>query len=660
MRKSALRLSAALAVLLVGVSPVFAAAARPSDKLLAVDHASLPTAAKIQDWLDQRDQAGPAYTGGPAWKKFMALIESELTALGAADIVHNPFPYTRWYTTEFPDKSGWSLTSDGKPVDVAAYGTQSGSTGPNGVTAPMVLYDLNLPVETRPALTALAGKIVVVKQQPFSTFATPARVPLGVSAPQNPFAYCGNPPACKPPVAGEDAPSPQWRDPGPQMSYRDYEYRSDEDQFPTPLFEKIPVNFESSFRNRDQFGQSRDIITNVLMPSGAAAAVTVMDMSPLASAGTRIHATPRQSNVPLLMLDRVAGEKVLSDAASGKTAKLVLDAHQEENATAYEIVATLPGRDYGTAKDQAILLATHVDGPSIVEDNGALGILAVLNYYAKIPRAERPKSIVVYFESRHFVPGTEPSYPLDITEALPERFKNVVGGLALEHFGGLQFAETGNTYASTGRAATTFFWGWPNRLAIAEATKAIKDQAVPRAINDVPARPGIHGMPQAAWLGGGFSHYLVELGGWPGWHISGDWPSAGFQAYYPSGKDRVNADIFLKQASAAVQLSNVLMTKDAVALAPAWGYLETSIATMDDKEFVTPNARGLLKEDFEAVFSLVRQGRYADIEGTLAQMKEHASRVLSPKGAEIVKASIEDAAKFAAIGVEWKSKGLIP
>ncbi len=87
MRKSALRLSTALAVLLVGVSPVLAADSSPSPKLLAVDRASLPTAAKIQDWLDQRDQAGPAYTGGPAWKKFMALIESELTALGAAERV---------------------------------------------------------------------------------------------------------------------------------------------------------------------------------------------------------------------------------------------------------------------------------------------------------------------------------------------------------------------------------------------------------------------------------------------------------------------------------------------------------------------------------------------------------------------------------------------
>ena len=76
---------------------------------------------------------------------------------------------------------------------------------------------------------------------------------------------------------------------------------------------------------------SRNVIFNVLMPSGAAAAVTVMDMSPLAAAGTRIHPTPRQSNVPLLMLDRVAGVKVLADAADGKTGKLVLDALHRAN-----------------------------------------------------------------------------------------------------------------------------------------------------------------------------------------------------------------------------------------------------------------------------------------------------------------------------------------
>jgi hypothetical protein len=633
-----------------------------SSKLASVDRAALISTSEIQSWLDQKDSWGPAYTAGPGWKKFMALIHAELARMQMVDIVDHHFPYTRWYTTEFPDKSGWSLTSGGKPVDVASYGTQSGSTGPSGVTAQMVLYDLTLPADKRPPLSALKDKIVVVKQQPYVTLGTPERVALGVAAPSTPSSYCGNPPACKPAAPPEMPPSPQWGRPGPQTSYLDYEYRSDSDTFPTPILQKTPVNVEASYRNRDQFGQIREIITNVLMPSGAAAAVTVMDLAPLAAQGTRIHPTPRQFNVPLLMLDRVAGAGVLADAAAGKTAKLVLDAHEETNADAFEVVATLPGRDYGTPRDQALLLATHVDGPSIVEDDGGLAILSVLRYYAQIPKAERPKSIVVYFESRHFVPGTEASYPLDITAELPDHFRSVVGGLALEHFGGLQFAETGNNYAPTGRAATTYVWGWPNPLAIEAATAAIKDQELPRAINDVPAKPGVNGKPQLNWLGGGFSRYLVDLGGWPGWHVSGDWPSAGFQAYYPAAKTRVSAELFRKQTAAAVQLMNVLMTKDVIALAPAWGYLEVAVTNIGDEEFQKPAeaaaARATLKKDFAATFDDVKAGRYDGARAKLATISADADKLLGAKAAQAVNTAVANAAKFADRGMARKAQGL--
>jgi hypothetical protein len=663
-RPSRLSSSAAAAVLALVCFTAADAQQALSSKLTVVDHAMMPSAAQIQNWLDQKDSWGPAYTAGPGWKKFMGLLHAELKSMGMVNVGDYPYPYRRWYTSEFPDKSGWSLTSDGKPVDVAAYGTQSGSTGPTGVTAPMVVYDLNLPVAQRPPLSALAGKIVVVKQQPYATLGTPERVPLGVPAPAMASTYCGNPPACKPAAAAEGNPSPQWGNAGPMVSFKDYEYRSDSQTFPTPLFEKIPLSVETSFRNRDQFGQIREIITNVLMPSGAAGAVTVMDLSPIAAQGTRIHPTPRQFNVPLLMLDRIAGAKVLADAAAGKTAKLILDAHEEENANAFETVATLPGRNFATPDDQSVLLATHVDGPSIVEDDGALGILAVLHYYAQLPQAERRKSIIVYFESRHFVPGTEASYPFEIVKDRPELFRTVVGGLALEHFGGLQFAESGDTYAATGKAATTYVWGWPNALAIAAATKAIKDQAVPRAINDVPARPGVNGKAQLGWLGGGFSRYLVDLGGWPGWHISGDWPSAGFQAYYPGAKTRVSAELFLKQASAAVQLVNVLMSGDVIALAPAWGYLATDIATLDNEAFADQTqaaaGRAVLTKASDRVFDSVKAARYDVALADLPALSADTHRLLTAKDAARLEGTIEKAREFAERGRDWKAKGLIP
>jgi hypothetical protein len=283
----------------------------------------------------------------------------------------------------------------------------------------------------------------------------------------------------------------------------------------------------------------------------------------------------------------------------------------------------------------------------------------VLHYYAQIPQRERPKSIVVYFESRHFVPGTEASYPYDTVKLHPELFKTVVGGLALEHFGGLQFAEKGDVYAPTGKAATTFVWGWPNRLAIAEATRAILEQALPRAINDVPARPGANGKAQQGWLGGGFSRYLVDLGGWPGWHISGDWPSAAFQAYYPAAKSRVSADLFQRQSAVAVQLVSTLMVKDVIALAPVWGYLETDIATLDDEAFVDRDSaaasRAMLATDFNAVFEKLQAGRYDDAAAGLPILFTHANRVLSSGQAQALQHRIADAAVMAEHGRAWKS-----
>jgi hypothetical protein len=286
----------------------------------------------------------------------------------------------------------------------------------------------------------------------------------------------------------------------------------------------------------------------------------------------------------------------------------------------------------------------------------------VLHYYARIPQSERLKSITVYFESRHFVPGTEASYPFDTVKLHPDLFKTVVGGLALEHFGGLQFIEQEGAYIPSGRPATTYVWGWPNSLAIEEATKAIRDQALPRAINSVPARPGLNGKAQQGWLGGGFSRYLVDLGGWPGWHISGDWPSAGFQAYYPAARTRVSADLFVKQSAVAVQLVNVLMLKDVIALAPAWGYLETDIATLDDEDFLDPRsaatARAGLAKTFKLVFENVQAGHYDQVVAMLPSLSANADSLLTAMAAKGLKLEIDNATKMAQRGVLWKASGI--
>jgi hypothetical protein len=67
----------------------------------------------------------------------------------------------------------------------------------------------------------------------------------------------------------------------------------------------------------------------------------------------------------------------------------------------------LPGRDYGTPQDEQILLATHTDAMSLIEENGGLGVLAIMSYFNKLPRSARARTLVFYFDCRHSMPGGE-------------------------------------------------------------------------------------------------------------------------------------------------------------------------------------------------------------------------------------------------------------
>ena len=47
-------------------------------------------------------------------------------------------------------------------------------------------------------------------------------------------------------------------------------------------------------------------------------------------------------------------------------------------------IAFLPGKDYGTPADRQILLATHTDAMSLIEDNGGLGMIGIMSYYNRL------------------------------------------------------------------------------------------------------------------------------------------------------------------------------------------------------------------------------------------------------------------------------------
>ena len=76
--------------------------------------------------------------------------------------------------------------------------------------------------------------------------------------------------------------------------------------------------------------------------------------------------------------------------------------------------------------------------------NGGLGMLGIMSYFNHLPRAARPRTLVFYFDCRHFMPGGEASWPqFDYYTMRPERLKPVVATLGMEHMGGRQTIETG-------------------------------------------------------------------------------------------------------------------------------------------------------------------------------------------------------------------------
>ena len=79
---------------------------------------------------------------------------------------------------------------------------------------------------------------------------------------------------------------------------------------------------------------------------------------------------------------------------AGKTATLRLEATTTTDGV-FQLIGYLPGRDYGTDRDEQILMVTHTDGPSITQDNGSLGILAAVRYFSNIPQENRPRTLAL-------------------------------------------------------------------------------------------------------------------------------------------------------------------------------------------------------------------------------------------------------------------------
>jgi len=163
--------------------------------------------------------------------------------------------------------------------------------------------------------------------------------------------------------------------------------------------------------------------------------------------------TNETQNVPSLFVGQSTGETLHELMTSGQVANLsvLLDAPSFDAPT-YTLIAKLPGTG---ATNDSLLLYTHSDGPSCIEENGGFTILTMLEYFAAHPLS---LNIEVVIETGHMASGL-------LNESAwmgqrPDIMENARAALMIEHLGAKQYKDVWENgvpvYQYTGKTEAIF------------------------------------------------------------------------------------------------------------------------------------------------------------------------------------------------------------
>ncbi|WP_404457217.1 hypothetical protein [Oceanobacillus kapialis] len=173
--------------------------------------------------------------------------------------------------------------------------------------------------------------------------------------------------------------------------------------------------------------------------------------------GQYLPFTTAHKDCPALWVDEETGNKIKAAARQQTKARLVLEAEAEESAESDSLYAILPGKD----DKENILVNTHTDGPNACEENGGIGLLAMAEYFSKLPLDQRQRNLLFVFVTGHFqIPqfGVHGQATTRWLHDHPELWdgegenQRAVAGLTLEHLGCLEWKDnqTKTEYQNTG------------------------------------------------------------------------------------------------------------------------------------------------------------------------------------------------------------------
>ena len=318
----------------------------------------------------------------------------------------------------------------------------------------------------------------------------------------------------------------------------------------------------------------------------------------------------------------------------------------------------MPGKNYGTPLDEQVLLATHTDAMSLIEENGGLGMLGIMSYFNHIPQSARPRTLIFYFDCRHFMPGGEGGWPqFDYYTIHPERLKPIVATLGMEHMGGRQTIEAGpggNDYVysseppENGGVITSLMDVYNNNIWLVEAiAKAATDNHWPRV--DVKAgnvEPGVNGGFQGSVkspMNKGRAYRIPGIG------LAGDWPGGWTQTYAQldteAGPHGFDKDYFVQQVAGLSQLAGELMLVKPIVIDLGWGELKSALVNLPDWAFTdmgtTKERREAMVGQYAAAFRDAEAGKAASARAGLHSVEQGATVALAPEQSAGIRTAVD-------------------
>jgi len=227
---------------------------------------------------------------------------------------------------------------------------------------------------------------------------------------------------------------------------------------------------------------------------------------------------------PALWVGEGTGRQLADAVKAGQpTVTLTLDATITNGAVTETIWGKLPGA--GPDADQALILNTHTDGPSVPEENGALGLLALARYFA--PR-QRRRDLYFVMVTGHFA---LPQFMQPIKDArfvagndatswwmanYPDIYRSALAGLTMEHLGCKTWADDDKgKYGATGKLewSTTYTTQREGSLSLGNLEQHAYMAAVAATNSSgATAHPVITMLPAPLFFGEGAPLYAGGLG----------------------------------------------------------------------------------------------------------------------------------------------------